>query len=58
MFQDPGPLENDPLISALSEVVAIFLLVKEPDFIVSLGTSAPRTKSNKLSISMSSPLTL
>jgi hypothetical protein len=57
-FQDPGPLENDPLISALSEVAAMFPLIEEPDFIVSLGTGAPRTKGDKPSMSMSGPLTL
>ncbi|KAH8731828.1 hypothetical protein GQ44DRAFT_800429 [Phaeosphaeriaceae sp. PMI808] len=36
--QDAGPLENDPLISAVSEVAAIFPRVEEPDFIVSLDT--------------------
>jgi len=57
-FQDPGPLENNPLIIALSEVVAMFPLVKELDFIVSLGIGAPRIKDKKLLMSMSSPLTL
>jgi hypothetical protein len=37
-FQDAGPLENDPLVSACSEVSSIFPLVDEPDFILSLGT--------------------
>jgi hypothetical protein len=37
-FQDPGSLENNPLVSALSEVAATFPLIKEPDFVVSLGT--------------------
>ncbi|KAI9855647.1 MAG: hypothetical protein M1813_009693 [Trichoglossum hirsutum] len=44
-FQDAGPLENDPLISALSEVAAMFPLIEEPDFVVSLGTGTPRLKS-------------
>ncbi|CAK7206337.1 hypothetical protein SEUCBS139899_009126 [Sporothrix eucalyptigena] len=43
-FQDAGPLENDPLVSALSEVAALFPLVDEPDFVVSLGTGEPRPK--------------
>ncbi|CAK7238176.1 hypothetical protein SEUCBS140593_010402 [Sporothrix eucalyptigena] len=41
-FQDAGPLENDPLVSALSEVAALFPLVDEPDFVVSLGTGEPK----------------
>jgi hypothetical protein len=57
-FQDAGPLENDPLITALSEVAAMFPLVEEPDFMISLGTGAPRTKGAKPSLSMSGPLTL
>jgi hypothetical protein len=47
-FQDAGPLENDPLISALSEVAALFPHVDEPDFILSLGTGEPAA-SNDLS---------
>ncbi|KAH7111354.1 hypothetical protein B0J11DRAFT_598877 [Dendryphion nanum] len=47
-FQDAGPLENDPLISALSEVAAMFPLVEEPDFILSLGSGEP-TSNNELS---------
>jgi hypothetical protein len=58
MFQDPGLLENDPLISALSEIITMFLLVEEPDFMVSLGTSVPRTKGDKPSMSVSGPLIL
>ncbi|KAI9767636.1 MAG: hypothetical protein M1840_005507 [Geoglossum simile] len=50
-FQDAGPLENDPLISALSEVAAMFPLIEEPDFVVSLGTGAPRLKNNGPSMS-------
>jgi len=51
-FQDAGPLENDPLISALSEVAAIFPLVEEPDFVVSLGTGEPKP-SNEVSTAVS-----
>ncbi|KAI2602275.1 hypothetical protein GGR54DRAFT_645183 [Hypoxylon sp. NC1633] len=40
-FQDAGPLENNPVISALSEAAALFPLVEEPDFVVSLGTGEP-----------------
>jgi hypothetical protein len=43
---------------ALSEVAAMFPLVEEPDFIVSLGTGAPRTISGKPSMSISGPLSL
>jgi hypothetical protein len=57
-FQDAGPLENDPLIIALLEVAAMFPLIEELDFIVSLGIGAPRMKDEKPSMSMSSPLTL
>lgn len=66
-FQDAGPLENDPLVSALSEVAAIFPLVEEPDFIVSLGTGTPSstqtmiqqsTVSNTPSMSVSGPLSV
>ena len=38
MFQDLNSLENDSLVSVLSEMVAMFLLTEEPDFVVSLGT--------------------
>ncbi|KAI9772432.1 MAG: hypothetical protein M1840_000635 [Geoglossum simile] len=48
-FQDPGPLENDPLISALSEVAAMFPFIEEPDFVVSLGTGAPRKNDPSMS---------
>lgn len=41
IFQDAGPLENDPLISALSEAAALFPHVEEPDFVLSLGTGEP-----------------
>ncbi|RSL62169.1 hypothetical protein CEP51_013512, partial [Fusarium floridanum] len=37
-FQDAGPLENDPLISALTAAATAFPLLEEPDFVVSLGT--------------------
>jgi hypothetical protein len=37
-FQDAGPYVNDPLILALSEVTAMFPLIEEPDFVISLGT--------------------
>jgi len=57
-FQDAGPLQNDPLISALSEVAAMFPMVEEPDFMVSLGTGTPRTTSGKPSMSVSGPLSL
>lgn len=40
-FQDAGPLENDPLLWALSEVSAMFPLLKEPNFVISLGTGQP-----------------
>ena len=43
-------MENDPLISALSEVAVTFLLTKEPDFVVSLGTSEPKLKNNDISV--------
>ncbi len=58
MFQDAGPLQNDPLISALSEVAAMFPLVEEPDSMVSRGTGAPCTTSGKPSMSVSGPLSL
>ncbi|EXJ56219.1 uncharacterized protein A1O5_12675 [Cladophialophora psammophila CBS 110553] len=45
-FQDAGPLENDPLISALSEATSMFPLTEEPDFVLSLGTGAPKDDSN------------
>jgi hypothetical protein len=54
-FQDAGPLQNDPLLSALSEVAAMFPLVEEPDFMVSLGTGAPRAKGDGPSMSVSGP---
>jgi hypothetical protein len=57
-FQDAALLENDPLISALSETAAMFPLIEEPDFIVSLGTGATRSKGNRPSMSVSGPLSL
>lgn len=44
-FQDAGPLENDPLLSALTAMAAYFPDVEQPDFILSIGTgeSKPRT---------------
>ncbi len=47
-FQDSGPLENDPLLSALSEVTALFPFVEEPDFVVSLGTGGPKEERNDM----------
>lgn len=41
-FQDPGTLENNPLISALAEAKALFPCIKNPDFVISLGTGAPK----------------
>jgi hypothetical protein len=52
-FQDVKALENDPLVSALSEVTTIFPLVKEPDFVVSLGTGEPTSSNVDLSIEVS-----
>jgi hypothetical protein len=46
-FQDAGPLENDPLVSALSEVATIFPHVDEPDYVVSLGTGEPKSSSER-----------
>jgi hypothetical protein len=40
-FQDPGALENDPVLWALSEVSALFPLAQTPDFVISLGTGEP-----------------
>jgi hypothetical protein len=50
LFQDVGPLKNDPLVSALLEIAIILLLVEVPNFIISLGTGTPRVK-GKLYIS-------
>jgi hypothetical protein len=41
-FQDSGTLENNPLIAALAEARVLFPLIKEPDFVISLGTGAPK----------------
>jgi len=57
IFQDAGPLENDPANSALLMAADMFPLVEEPDFIVSLGTGTPRTKESS-SIPTSSRLRL
>ncbi|KAF8856244.1 FabD/lysophospholipase-like protein [Acephala macrosclerotiorum] len=57
IFQDAGPLENDPLISALELAADMCPLVEEPDFIVSLGTGTPRTKESS-SVPASSHLRL
>ncbi|KAF2752463.1 FabD/lysophospholipase-like protein [Pseudovirgaria hyperparasitica] len=40
-FQDAGPLENNPLSQALSEMRALFPYVAEPDMVLSLGTGEP-----------------
>ncbi|PVH90608.1 FabD/lysophospholipase-like protein [Periconia macrospinosa] len=48
-FQDAGPLENDPLLWALSEVSAMFPLLKEPNFVISLGTGEPGQKNYEVS---------
>jgi hypothetical protein len=40
-FQDVGALENDPVIWALSEAMAIFPIKKKLDYIISLGTGEP-----------------
>ncbi|KAF1974496.1 FabD/lysophospholipase-like protein, partial [Bimuria novae-zelandiae CBS 107.79] len=48
-FQDAGPLENDPLLWALSEVSAMFPLSKEPNFVISLGTGEPGQKNYEVS---------
>ncbi|KIV98622.1 uncharacterized protein PV09_09590, partial [Verruconis gallopava] len=41
-FQDAGPLENNPIVSALTEFKTVFPLIKKPDFVVSLGTGSAR----------------
>jgi hypothetical protein len=46
-FQDLGLLENDPTVSALSEVNSLF--VKEPDIVVSIGTG--ESKQNVVDLS-------
>lgn len=40
-LQDHGPLENDPVISAMTEVTKLYPHIHEPDFILSLGTGEP-----------------
>ena len=55
IFQDAGPLANDPLLAALSLVADKFPFSEEPDFMVSLGTGAPRVK-ERPSMSVSGPL--
>lgn len=37
-LQDHGALENDPVLSAMTEVAKLYPHLEEPDFIVSLGT--------------------
>lgn len=37
-YQDAGPLENDPVISAITEAKRLFPHLKQPDFVLSLGT--------------------
>jgi hypothetical protein len=41
-FQDAVPFVNDTLILALSEMSALFPLMKRPDFVISLGTGESR----------------
>ncbi len=41
-LQDPGTLENNALISALAEARVLFPLIEDPDFVISLGTGAPK----------------
>lgn len=45
-FQDAGPLVNDPLIPALSEVATLHPHLDGPDFLLSLGTGEPRLSPN------------
>lgn len=40
-FQDAGPLENDPALSALRAVRELYPHLEEPDFIASFGTGEP-----------------
>jgi hypothetical protein len=37
-FQDVGPLVNDPTLTASAETMILFPHIKQPDFILSLGT--------------------
>lgn len=48
-FQDSGPLENDPIQTAFSEVKALFPLIRQPDFLVSLGTGGSRSEASNIS---------
>lgn len=43
VFQDAGPLENDPVVSALTEATVMYPHVEEPNFVVSLGTGEPQS---------------
>ncbi|KAI9656458.1 MAG: hypothetical protein M1821_004664 [Bathelium mastoideum] len=45
-FQDAGTIENNPVGPALSETEAMFPLVEEPDYVVSLGTGGPRCEAS------------
>ncbi|KAF2844459.1 FabD/lysophospholipase-like protein, partial [Plenodomus tracheiphilus IPT5] len=40
-FQDPGLLDNDPTLWAVSEAAALYPLPEKPDFVISLGTGEP-----------------
>ena len=42
-LQDPGPLENDPLITAMTQTTQLYPHLEEPDYIVSFGTGEPET---------------
>ncbi|KAH7308904.1 phospholipase [Stachybotrys elegans] len=42
LLQDAGPLENDPLVSALFLVADIWPHIDKPDFVLSLGTGEPK----------------
>jgi hypothetical protein len=42
MLQDAGPLENDPVVSALFTVATLWPHIEQPDFILSLGTGEPK----------------
>lgn len=50
---DPGPLGNDPLVSALSEAATAFPLSEDPDFILSLGTGEPEAPGGDTSADVS-----
>ncbi|CAI6090991.1 unnamed protein product [Clonostachys chloroleuca] len=45
-FQDAGPLENDPLASAVSYAFEANPSLEHPDFILSLGTGESRPKND------------